>query len=159
MIPTEKIRKDGEFKIFDKKKVVIKDCKSFTVNPVHDETMMLNNGQFFMSIFLTALRIESDLKNLYFRKFCKQTNGMHHQIVSMNFNQIIEFCRSSGIINMDQFDKISMLRKARNEIAHHPYVSDRYIDEKKCRKIVEPSIEVLGELHDKLVKLSNQQKK
>jgi hypothetical protein len=155
MLPLiRKKNKDGLFYYTTRKSVILKNLKNYTSFPVNDERELLIKERFIEAILMTSLRIEQNLKEIYFRTYCKQVMGVYYEILELSFNKIVNLCRASGIITKEDFENIDLLRKARNEIAHNPHINNRTVDKEKCNLIINPCLNIIQKTHDELVEIS-----
>jgi hypothetical protein len=158
MDPLKKFFKNGKTYYKPKKPVILKDLKMYHSLPGLDEKDLLDKKQFVEVVLMTSLRVEQNLKELYFFLHCKQTWSMYYEIFELKFSKIVNFSKASGIIDNEDYKIIDKLRKARNEIAHHPHASNKTIDEKKCRDIIVPCFKIIDKTHGQLVKIQGEKK-
>jgi hypothetical protein len=128
-------------------KIVMKAGVAYTLLPGHDEQQALAAGNYVEAILMTALRIEHYLKDQYFWQDCKNNMAVYAMVDDIPFYQVIELGRALGYIDATEAITAHQLRKARNEIGHHPYAYNRYLDPVKVKAIVEPCLAIIHKLH------------
>lgn len=151
----KRIEKENMIYYVPKKPVILKNVKSFTVFPVLEVEDLISKKRFIEAIMIASLRIEQNLKDIYFYTHCKQVAGVYHEIHELTFNKIINLTRASGIINWEEYKRTKLLKQARNEISHHPYANCDTVDETKFNSIVPPCLEIIKRTHDKLIGIND----
>lgn len=98
-----------------KSKILKEGLKSAQFYPGHEEQDALSKGKYVESILFTALRIENNLKELYFRKHCTNNVGIYLELRDeTRFASILRLTCAVKIISSKEYDLLNSLKAARN---------------------------------------------
>jgi len=155
----KRMLRKGKFFYVPIKSKLLQKRKSYPYLPIIDINDLLSDKKYVGAILVTALELETNLKELYWLKICSTSIDAYYVVSRLNFSTIVDICFASNLLSMQEYRNISALRNGRNDIVHNPNIRDDYVEPKECKKIIEPCLTIIERTHDEIIVLHDKIKK